>query len=144
MVEAASARRSSGPGCLACLPALRCGLLPARTFHPDPFSQEMPKVELEPTCCQQKDAQSCLSHCTSSSLPQSLSQELSSPDQTATWEPSTKSIEWVIPRLQGGSQLSALFKVRSMNSGEGRGMGQAIAALFLPTALLFFSWRCQG
>ncbi|XP_053250813.1 AP-4 complex subunit mu-1 isoform X2 [Podarcis raffonei] len=41
----------------------------------------------------------------------SLSQELSSPEQSATFQPSTKSIEWVIPRVQGGSQLSALFKL---------------------------------
>ncbi|KAJ6655547.1 hypothetical protein lerEdw1_005018 [Lerista edwardsae] len=41
----------------------------------------------------------------------SLSQELSSPEQTAAWQPSTKSVEWVVPRVQGGSQLSALFKL---------------------------------
>ncbi|XP_066479890.1 AP-4 complex subunit mu-1 [Tiliqua scincoides] len=41
----------------------------------------------------------------------SLSQELSSPEQTAAWQPTTKSVEWVIPRIQGGSQLSALFKL---------------------------------
>ncbi|XP_034978321.1 AP-4 complex subunit mu-1 [Zootoca vivipara] len=41
----------------------------------------------------------------------SLSQELSSPEQSATFQPSTKSIKWVIPRVQGGSQLSALFKL---------------------------------
>uniref|UniRef100_K7FVT4 AP-4 complex subunit mu-1 n=1 Tax=Pelodiscus sinensis TaxID=13735 RepID=K7FVT4_PELSI len=41
----------------------------------------------------------------------SLSQELSSPEQTAELQPSTKAIRWVIPRFQGGSQLSALFKL---------------------------------
>ncbi|XP_060119720.1 AP-4 complex subunit mu-1 [Heteronotia binoei] len=41
----------------------------------------------------------------------SLAQELSSPEQTATLQPSTKSVEWVVPRVQGGSQLSALFKL---------------------------------
>ncbi|XP_042317792.1 AP-4 complex subunit mu-1 isoform X3 [Sceloporus undulatus] len=41
----------------------------------------------------------------------SLSQELSSPEQTATLQATTKSIEWVVPRIQGGSQLSALFKL---------------------------------
>ncbi|XP_044277239.1 AP-4 complex subunit mu-1 [Varanus komodoensis] len=41
----------------------------------------------------------------------SFSQELSSPEQTATLQPTTKSIEWVVPRVQGGSQLSALFKL---------------------------------
>lgn len=43
----------------------------------------------------------------------SLAQELSSPEQTAALQSSTKSIEWVVPRVQGGSQLSALFKVRA-------------------------------
>ncbi|XP_029436049.1 AP-4 complex subunit mu-1 isoform X2 [Rhinatrema bivittatum] len=41
----------------------------------------------------------------------SLSQELSSPDQQAELQPSTKSVQWVIPRMCGGSQLSALFKL---------------------------------
>ncbi|XP_030398811.1 AP-4 complex subunit mu-1 isoform X3 [Gopherus evgoodei] len=43
--------------------------------------------------------------------PKSLSQELSSPEQTAELQPSLKAILWVIPRIQGGSQLSALFKL---------------------------------
>ncbi|NXW25722.1 AP4M1 protein, partial [Circaetus pectoralis] len=41
----------------------------------------------------------------------SLAQELSSPEQTAELQPGTKSIRWDIPRCQGGSQLSALFKL---------------------------------
>ncbi|XP_074836659.1 AP-4 complex subunit mu-1 [Carettochelys insculpta] len=41
----------------------------------------------------------------------SMSQELSSPEQKAELQPSTKAICWVIPRFQGGSQLSALFKL---------------------------------
>ncbi|XP_065273214.1 AP-4 complex subunit mu-1 isoform X1 [Emys orbicularis] len=41
----------------------------------------------------------------------SLSQELSSPGQSAELQPSIKAIRWVIPRVQGGSQLSALFKL---------------------------------
>ncbi|XP_044857480.1 AP-4 complex subunit mu-1 isoform X4 [Mauremys mutica] len=41
----------------------------------------------------------------------SLAQELSSPEQTAELQPSLKAIRWVIPRVQGGSQLSALFKL---------------------------------
>uniref|UniRef100_A0A8C6XWS6 AP-4 complex subunit mu-1 n=1 Tax=Naja naja TaxID=35670 RepID=A0A8C6XWS6_NAJNA len=43
----------------------------------------------------------------------SFSQELSSPEQTAILQPTTKSIEWIVPRMQGGSQLSAMFKVKS-------------------------------
>ncbi|XP_059691206.1 AP-4 complex subunit mu-1 isoform X3 [Gavia stellata] len=43
--------------------------------------------------------------------PKSLAQELSSPEQTAELQPGTKSIRWDIPRCQGGSQLSALFKL---------------------------------
>ncbi|KPP75855.1 AP-4 complex subunit mu-1-like [Scleropages formosus] len=41
----------------------------------------------------------------------SLSQELSSPDQSAELQPSYKVIQWEIPRFPGGAQLSALFKV---------------------------------
>ncbi|KAL6472120.1 hypothetical protein MHYP_G00183080 [Metynnis hypsauchen] len=41
----------------------------------------------------------------------SLSQELSSPDQTAELQLKNKAILWSIPRFPGGAQLSALFKV---------------------------------
>ncbi|KAJ8387889.1 hypothetical protein AAFF_G00149240 [Aldrovandia affinis] len=41
----------------------------------------------------------------------SLSQELSSPDQSAKLQPSCKTILWDIPRFLGGAQLSALFKL---------------------------------
>uniref|UniRef100_A0A8C0JAW1 AP-4 complex subunit mu-1 n=1 Tax=Chelonoidis abingdonii TaxID=106734 RepID=A0A8C0JAW1_CHEAB len=51
----------------------------------------------------------------------SLSQELSSPEQTAELQPSLKAIRWVIPRVQGGSQLSALFKVKPAWGMEGWG-----------------------
>uniref|UniRef100_A0A674GGM6 MHD domain-containing protein n=1 Tax=Taeniopygia guttata TaxID=59729 RepID=A0A674GGM6_TAEGU len=45
----------------------------------------------------------------------SLSQELSSPDQSAELDLGSRSIRWEIPKIQGGSQLSALFKVGSQN-----------------------------
>ncbi|KAM3868617.1 AP-4 complex subunit mu-1 [Diretmus argenteus] len=41
----------------------------------------------------------------------SLSQELSSPDQSAELKPQSKAIVWQIPRFPGGTQLSALFKL---------------------------------
>ncbi|XP_035291001.1 AP-4 complex subunit mu-1 isoform X3 [Anguilla anguilla] len=41
----------------------------------------------------------------------SLSQELSSPDQTAELQASSKAVFWEIPRFPGGAQLSALFKL---------------------------------
>ncbi|XP_058678981.1 AP-4 complex subunit mu-1 [Ammospiza caudacuta] len=41
----------------------------------------------------------------------SLSQELSSPDQAAELDLGSRSIRWQIPKMQGGSQLSALFKL---------------------------------
>ncbi|XP_069502523.1 AP-4 complex subunit mu-1 isoform X2 [Ambystoma mexicanum] len=41
----------------------------------------------------------------------SVSQELSSPDQSAEFQHSTKSVLWSIPRMRGGSQLFALFKL---------------------------------
>lgn len=41
----------------------------------------------------------------------SLSQELSSPDQSAELRLQSRSVVWQIPRFTGGTQLSALFKV---------------------------------
>ncbi|XP_048839591.1 AP-4 complex subunit mu-1 isoform X1 [Brienomyrus brachyistius] len=41
----------------------------------------------------------------------SMSQELSSPDQRAELQPSSKAVHWEIPRFPGGAQLSALFKL---------------------------------
>lgn len=41
----------------------------------------------------------------------SVSQELSSPDQSAEFQQNHKSVLWSIPRMRGGSQLFALFKL---------------------------------
>ncbi|XP_029303503.1 LOW QUALITY PROTEIN: AP-4 complex subunit mu-1 [Cottoperca gobio] len=41
----------------------------------------------------------------------SLSQELSSPDQSAELKLQSRAIDWQIPRFPGGTQLSALFKL---------------------------------
>uniref|UniRef100_A0A8C2XQH2 AP-4 complex subunit mu-1 n=1 Tax=Cyclopterus lumpus TaxID=8103 RepID=A0A8C2XQH2_CYCLU len=41
----------------------------------------------------------------------SLSQELSSPDQSAELKLQNRAIDWKIPRFIGGTQLSALFKL---------------------------------
>ncbi|XP_049894951.1 AP-4 complex subunit mu-1 isoform X1 [Epinephelus moara] len=41
----------------------------------------------------------------------SLSQELSSPDQSAELKLQSRAIDWKIPRFTGGTQLSALFKL---------------------------------
>ncbi|XP_051632585.1 nascent polypeptide-associated complex subunit alpha, muscle-specific form-like isoform X7 [Manacus candei] len=49
----------------------------------------------------------------------SLSQELSSPDQVAELDLGTKSIRWEIPKFQGGSQLSALFKLEVPSCAPG-------------------------
>uniref|UniRef100_A0A3Q3EHW4 AP-4 complex subunit mu-1 n=1 Tax=Labrus bergylta TaxID=56723 RepID=A0A3Q3EHW4_9LABR len=43
--------------------------------------------------------------------PKSLSQELSSPDQSAELKQQSRAVEWKIPRFTGGTQLSALFKL---------------------------------
>lgn len=70
--------------------------------------------------------------------PPSLAQELSSPEQTAELQPGTKSIHWDIPRCQGGSQLSALFKVRAGAGGPGRELPQGLGMgrdLSLPCSL---------
>ncbi|XP_061414765.1 LOW QUALITY PROTEIN: AP-4 complex subunit mu-1-like [Lethenteron reissneri] len=41
----------------------------------------------------------------------SLSRDVSSPDQTATLEPDSSSVVWNVPRITGGSQLSAIFRL---------------------------------
>uniref|UniRef100_A0A673CFQ2 Adaptor related protein complex 4 subunit mu 1 n=1 Tax=Sphaeramia orbicularis TaxID=375764 RepID=A0A673CFQ2_9TELE len=41
----------------------------------------------------------------------SLSQELSSPDQSAELKPQSRAVVWKVPRFTGGTQLSALFKL---------------------------------
>ncbi|XP_056141057.1 AP-4 complex subunit mu-1 isoform X2 [Lampris incognitus] len=41
----------------------------------------------------------------------SMSQELSSPDQSAELRPQSKAVHWQIPCFPGGAQLSALFKL---------------------------------
>uniref|UniRef100_A0A7N6AI72 AP-4 complex subunit mu-1 n=1 Tax=Anabas testudineus TaxID=64144 RepID=A0A7N6AI72_ANATE len=41
----------------------------------------------------------------------SLSQELSSPDQSTELKPQSRAVVWQIPRFPGGTQLSALFKL---------------------------------
>uniref|UniRef100_A0A8P4G9V1 AP-4 complex subunit mu-1 n=1 Tax=Dicentrarchus labrax TaxID=13489 RepID=A0A8P4G9V1_DICLA len=43
--------------------------------------------------------------------PKSLSQELSSPDQSAELKLQNRAVDWKIPRFPGGTQLSALFKL---------------------------------
>uniref|UniRef100_A0A803TTR4 AP-4 complex subunit mu-1 n=1 Tax=Anolis carolinensis TaxID=28377 RepID=A0A803TTR4_ANOCA len=70
----------------------------------------------------------------------SLSQELSSPEQTATLQTSTKSVEWVVPRIQGGSQLSALFKLEVPGLGRGglRELGPANLSFEVP------AFACSG
>lgn len=51
----------------------------------------------------------------------SLSQELSSPDQSAELKQQSRAIQWQIPRFPGGTQLSALFKVTTREGGCGWG-----------------------
>ncbi|XP_069395484.1 AP-4 complex subunit mu-1 [Paralichthys olivaceus] len=41
----------------------------------------------------------------------SLSQELSSPDQSSELKPQSRAVVWQIPRFHGGTQLCALFKL---------------------------------
>ncbi|XP_035034551.1 AP-4 complex subunit mu-1 isoform X1 [Hippoglossus stenolepis] len=41
----------------------------------------------------------------------SLSQELSSPDQSSELKPQSRAVVWQIPRFPGGTQLCALFKL---------------------------------
>lgn len=54
----------------------------------------------------------CCQSCLIVPLPVSLSQELSSPDQSAELQPQNRAVVWKVPRFPGGTQLSAVFKVR--------------------------------
>uniref|UniRef100_A0AAR2LDT5 AP-4 complex subunit mu-1 n=1 Tax=Pygocentrus nattereri TaxID=42514 RepID=A0AAR2LDT5_PYGNA len=64
----------------------------------------------------------------------SLSQELSSPDQTAELQLKNKAILWSIPRFPGGAQLSALFKVEvpSLSSASLLEVGPVSMSFELP------------
>ncbi|KAM9332298.1 AP-4 complex subunit mu-1 isoform 1-T1 [Pholidichthys leucotaenia] len=65
------------------------------------------RCDLPPKSC-------AINVCTSVSVPKgslSLSQELSSPDQSSELNQQSRAITWRIPRFSGGTQLSALFKV---------------------------------
>ncbi|XP_058875865.1 AP-4 complex subunit mu-1-like isoform X2 [Acipenser ruthenus] len=61
----------------------------------------------------------------------SLSQELSSPDQSAELQPISRAVRWEIPRFPGGGQLSALFKL------EGSGLSAASLLEVGPVSLSF-------
>uniref|UniRef100_G3NAQ8 AP-4 complex subunit mu-1 n=1 Tax=Gasterosteus aculeatus aculeatus TaxID=481459 RepID=G3NAQ8_GASAC len=64
----------------------------------------------------------------------SVSQELSSPDQSAELKLQSRAIEWRIPRFPGGTQLSALFKLEAPALGPAPLMevGPVVLAFELP------------
>ncbi|XP_037323277.1 AP-4 complex subunit mu-1 isoform X2 [Pungitius pungitius] len=64
----------------------------------------------------------------------SVSQELSSPDQSAELKLQSRAIEWKIPRFAGGTQLSAVFKLEASALGPAPLMevGQVVLAFELP------------
>uniref|UniRef100_A0A672HBA6 MHD domain-containing protein n=1 Tax=Salarias fasciatus TaxID=181472 RepID=A0A672HBA6_SALFA len=64
----------------------------------------------------------------------SLSQELSSPDQSAELRPQSRAVVWQIPRFTGGSQLSALFKleVSGLSSASMLEVGPVCLSFELP------------
>uniref|UniRef100_V9KXK0 AP-4 complex subunit mu-1-like protein n=1 Tax=Callorhinchus milii TaxID=7868 RepID=V9KXK0_CALMI len=64
----------------------------------------------------------------------SLSQELSSPDQSARLELASRAVLWQIPKFPGGSQLSALFKLEVGGPGAAQMMevGPACLSFELP------------
>ncbi|KAG2467975.1 AP4M1 protein, partial [Polypterus senegalus] len=71
----------------------------------------------------------------------SMSQNLSSPDQSAELQQSSKSIQWDIVRFPGGSQLSAMFKLEERRSGHccismGEGSSLAIRTCTSMTTVL--------
>ncbi|XP_004076707.1 AP-4 complex subunit mu-1 [Oryzias latipes] len=64
--------------------------------------------------CDLPPKSSAVNVCASVPVPKgavSLSQELSSPDQSAELQSQNRAVVWQIPRLAGGTQLSALFKL---------------------------------
>uniref|UniRef100_A0A673ZKM9 AP-4 complex subunit mu-1 n=1 Tax=Salmo trutta TaxID=8032 RepID=A0A673ZKM9_SALTR len=75
-----------------------------------------------------------------SSLFSSLSQELSSPDQSAELQPKNKAVHWEIPRFPGGAQLSALFKleVSGLSSASLQEVGPVSLSFELP------KYTCTG
>ncbi|CAI5642591.1 unnamed protein product [Oreochromis niloticus] len=66
--------------------------------------------------------------------PKSLSQELSSPDQSAELKPQSRAVVWQIARFAGGTQLSALFKleVPSLSSASMLEVGPVGLSFELP------------
>ncbi|XP_010891790.1 AP-4 complex subunit mu-1 [Esox lucius] len=70
----------------------------------------------------------------------SLSQELSSPDQSAELQPQNKAVHWEIPRFPGGAQLSALFKleVPGLSSASLQEVGSISLSFELP------KYTCTG
>ncbi|XP_042071166.1 AP-4 complex subunit mu-1 isoform X2 [Haplochromis burtoni] len=64
----------------------------------------------------------------------SLSQELSSPDQSAELKPQSRAVVWQIARFAGGTQLSALFKleVPSLSSASMLEVGPVGLSFELP------------
>lgn len=70
----------------------------------------------------------------------SLSQELSSPEQSAELQTQTRSILWSIPRFNGGTQLSALFKleVPGLSSSSLMEVGPVGLGFEVP------KWTCTG
>uniref|UniRef100_A0A4W5NIX6 AP-4 complex subunit mu-1 n=1 Tax=Hucho hucho TaxID=62062 RepID=A0A4W5NIX6_9TELE len=69
-----------------------------------------------------------------------LSQELSSPDQSAELQPKNKVVHWEIPRFPGGAQLSALFKleVSGLSSASLQEVGPVSLSFELP------KYTCTG
>uniref|UniRef100_A0A3B4B6B3 MHD domain-containing protein n=1 Tax=Periophthalmus magnuspinnatus TaxID=409849 RepID=A0A3B4B6B3_9GOBI len=70
----------------------------------------------------------------------SLSQELSSPDQSAELKPQSRVVVWSIPKVNGGTQLSALFKV------DVPGLCSSSLLEVAPVGLSFEvpKWTCSG
>lgn len=70
----------------------------------------------------------------------SLSQELSSPDQSAELQTQNRAVLWSIPKFNGGTQLSALFKL------EVPGLSSSSLMEVGPVGLSFEvpKWTCTG
>uniref|UniRef100_A0A673CHG5 Adaptor related protein complex 4 subunit mu 1 n=1 Tax=Sphaeramia orbicularis TaxID=375764 RepID=A0A673CHG5_9TELE len=75
--------------------------------NPQTDSLCLPEHPPPPSCLLLK----CVMYVTPVASVFSLSQELSSPDQSAELKPQSRAVVWKVPRFTGGTQLSALFKL---------------------------------
>ncbi|XP_005465179.1 AP-4 complex subunit mu-1 isoform X2 [Oreochromis niloticus] len=104
------------------------------------LSDDLPSAlpfRLFPTIERDNGGSAAINVCATIPVPKgsvSLSQELSSPDQSAELKPQSRAVVWQIARFAGGTQLSALFKleVPSLSSASMLEVGPVGLSFELP------------